>query len=417
MTRLRKIPRRVLVVLVGLALGASVGAVPVRGAEEDLRQRVLALNELTGEQALKGKVLSLLEKPEEAKKLLAAGLQLAKEKPQPLKPNAMLALATVAEELKDYDAGAAFYRLYANHSIQLLSGQGLSVAYVGLIRMLYNGKKYAEAEQVCRNFLEIDGDENIDRLKPRVLQQMIMAMALQGEITQAVEILDRLIKRQPDNWLTLELKAKVLRQAGKVDDAIKVYEEVMDRIKGDKRLKKEDQEEVLDEMRYALSGLYIERNDVDKAAEQLKTLLAHDKDNPTYNNDLGYIWADHDMNLAESEKLIRKALEEDRRQRLKANPDLKEEQYKDSAAFLDSLGWVLFKQKKLKEAKPLLLQAVQDEEGRHIEIYDHLGDVHMALGEKAEALAAWKKGLGVAGTSPREKQRKAAVEKKIKDNK
>jgi tetratricopeptide (TPR) repeat protein len=405
------------VVLAGLVLAAPAAAGPAPKVDEELRQRILALNDITGEQPLKGQVLRILEKPEDAKKLLAAGMRMAKEKPQPLKPNAALALATVAEKLKDYEAGAVFYRVYAEHCVQLLSGQGLSVGYVGLIRMLYSSKKYAESEKVCREFLEIDGDESIDRLKPEVLQRMIMAMAMQGQTTEAVDILDRLIKRQPENWLTLELKGRILRLAGKPDEAVKVYEEVTERIKNDKRLKKDEQEDFLDDVRYSLSGLYIERNEVDKAAEQLKALLAREPNNPTYNNDLGYIWADHDMNLAESEKLIRKALEEDRRLRLKANPDLKPEQDKDNAAYLDSLGWVLFKQKKYKEAKPLLLQAVQDEEGKHLEIYDHLGEVHMALGEKADAVAAWKKGLEVAGTTPRDKQRKAAVQKKLKEAK
>ena len=89
---------------------------------------------------------------------------------------------------------------------------------------------------------------------------------------------------------------------------------------------------------------------------------------------------------------------------------------RDNGAFLDSLGWVLFKKKDYKEAKKYLLEAVKDEESQHIEIYDHLGDVHLALGEKAEAVKAWKKGLEVAGDSKREKDKKAAVEKKLKEN-
>src|SRR5262249_9167659 len=149
----------------------------------------------------------------------------------------------------------------------------------------------------------------------------------------------------------MELKAQVLREAGKLDEALKVYEEVGERIKKDDRLKKDEQDDFLDNVRYALSGLYVELNQVDKAAEQLKALLAREPDNTTYNNDLGYIWADHDLNLAESEKLIRKAIDEDRRQRRKTNPDLKPELDKDNPAYLDSLGWVLFKQKKYKEAR------------------------------------------------------------------
>ena len=57
------------------------------------------------------------------------------------------------------------------------------------------------------------------------------------------------------------------------------------------------------------------------------------------------------MNLAKSEKMIRKAIENDRKQRQKDNPDQKPEEIKDNPSYLDSLGWVLYKQKKYKEAK------------------------------------------------------------------
>src|SRR5262249_14196810 len=95
-------------------------------------------------------------------------------------------------------------------------------------------------------------------------------------------------------------------------------------------------------------------------------------------------------------------------------PELKPDQVKDTAAYLDSLGWVLYKQKKHQESKKYLLEAIKDPDGQHVEIFDHLGDVCLALGEKAEAVAAWKKGIAAAGPSKRERQRKAEVEKKVK---
>jgi tetratricopeptide (TPR) repeat protein len=116
------------------------------------------------------------------------------------------------------------------------------------------------------------------------------------------------------------------------------------------------------------------------------------------------------MNLPEAEKMIRKAIEEERKLKRK----YKVEDEGDNAAYLDSLGWVLFKQGKAKEAKPYLLQAIKQKEGQNVEIYDHLADVHLALGEKAEALAAWKKGIEVAGAGKRDQKRKAEVEKKLK---
>ena len=103
-------------------------------------------------------------------------------------------------------------------------------------------------------------------------------------------------------------------------------------------------------MKYTLSGVYVDMKQIDKAAEHLETLMKDDPDNPTYLNDLGFIWADHDMKLDESEKLIRKAIEKDRELRKKTE-DLTKDEDEDNAAYLDSLGWVLYKKKKYKEAK------------------------------------------------------------------
>jgi tetratricopeptide (TPR) repeat protein len=402
--------------LAALALVFFLGAAPIRAVDEDLRQSALQLNEITGTEPIRGQVLSLVEDKPKAKKMLAFAARMAKEKPQPFNRNATLILATVAENLKVIETSEQFYRLYAKQSAKLLSEEGVIVAYAGLIQLFYDNKQFAKSEEACREFLGIEGDESIERLKPVVARRMILAVAKQGEIDRATDILDRLIKDNPENWLNLDLKARVLHEADKTEDAVKVYLDVIDKVKADNRLTKEERDEYVEDYLYALSGLYIDLSQVDKAADALKTLLAKKPDHPTYNNDLGYIWADHDLNLAESEKLVRKALEEDRKLRRKANPDLKPDQDKDSAAYLDSLGWVLYKQKKYKEALTYLLQAIEDEEGRHLEIYDHLGDVYLAMGNKADAISTWKKGLAVVGKSKRDQKRKVDVEKKLKAN-
>jgi hypothetical protein len=48
---------------------------------------------------------------------------------------------------------------------------------------------------------------------------------------------------------------------------------------------------------------------------------------------------------------------------------------------------------------------------------DHLGDIHNALGEKAEAAKVWKDAINSAGTTKREQDKKKEVEKKIEKNK
>ncbi len=88
---------------------------------------------------------------------------------------------------------------------------------------------------------------------------------------------------------------------------------------------------------------------------------------------------------------------------------------KPNAAYLDSLGWVLFKQKKYKEAlDPLKQAAADDDDGAHLEIWDHLADCCMALGQKKEAIAAWEKGLKYEDVSKRDNERRRKVSEKLK---
>jgi tetratricopeptide (TPR) repeat protein len=406
-----KLLRYVLATLTLLTCVALAG--PGRAADDAaLRKKALKLNDVTGDEPMLGQLRALVKDKEGTKKLLAVAMEMAKEKKQPFNVTATYILARSALFLKENEAAETFYRIQLEQCEKTGSGRKLSEATGGLIQVLCARKEFDEAEKVTQKFLELDEDQEIERLKYGVLRTLIIALMRSGEVDKATDKIERLVKAQPENWLNLELKAQVLREAGKYEDAAKTYEEMMERAGKDDRLDKKTREEFVDEIRYSLSGILVELKQIDKAADHLKALLEKDPDNPTYNNDLGYIWADHDMNLTESEKMIRKALEKDREQQRKANPDAKD--VKDNAAYLDSLGWVLFKQKKYKEAKPYLEQAAKDEDGQHIEILDHLGEVNLALGEKAAAVAAWKKGLEVAGPSKREQDRKAEVEKKIK---
>jgi tetratricopeptide (TPR) repeat protein len=400
-----------LVVVGVLVAGARGSEESIAGNEAELRKQALALNEVTGADPLNAALQKLGADPAATKRLLAVAARMAKESPQPFNRNATLVLGIAAENARDVDTSAAFYRLHAKQSQALLSERGMAQAYGRLIELYYRNKRFAESEKVCKELLSLEGEEDdaVERLKPMVMRRMVLAVAKQGSADRALKMADELIRADSRNWLHRALKAEVLREADRADEAVKLYLDVIDRVERDGRLEKEDKQDFLDEYRYSLAGLYIDSGDIDKAAEQLKILLDREPNNPTYNNDLGYIWADKGVNLAEAEKLIRKAIEEERKLRKKLK--LEEE---DNAAYLDSLGWVLFKQGKPKEAKPHLLIAVKLKEGQSIEIYDHLADVHLALGEKDEAVAVMRKGLEIAGSSKRDVKRKAEVEKKLK---
>jgi tetratricopeptide (TPR) repeat protein len=406
--------------LIAALLFSTLGLIqPIRAADDDaaLRKRALALNDVTGDDPIKGEINALVQDSANTKKLLAAAQRMAKENDQVFSYNAAFILARAALQLKELGSSLEFYKICADQAGKLQSSYKLVQACLGMmaiIDLLYVEKKYEESSKLSQEFLELLERQRVnERFKEEVLRRMIQALTKQGKTGEAGKLINNLLKAREKDWRNLRLKAWFEYETDHPEEAAKLYEAALGQVPKDDSLEKEDKVEEQAQLRYILSAVYVDLDKIDKAVEHLKALLALEPNNSTFNNDLGYIWADHDQNLDEAERMIRKALDEDRKKR-RDRSDLKPDEDKDNAAYLDSLGWVLFKKKKFQDAKKYLLEAIKDKEGQHIEIYDHLGDAHMALGEKGEALAIWKKALEIPATSKREQQRKAQVEKKLK---
>jgi tetratricopeptide (TPR) repeat protein len=406
-----------------VALAVAVLANASHSADDDaLKKKAHALNEITGDAAIAGHLRKMIKDEAGTKQLLAVAVKLAEEKPQPFNYNAAFILARSAQAVKDIEAAQRFYRICKEDAYKLQSPMKLVQVYDGLIDLFYENGKFDETIKACQEFLDLPpkgaekispDDRTLQSVRPFVQQRMIQAMARKGRLDEALKLTDELIEQNGDKLDFYNLKALVLREADKLEEAAQVYQDIIERIKKNEKFKEEQRDRLADRTRYFLSGIYVDMKQIDKAADILQALLKKQPDNPTYNNDLGFIWADHDMNLDESEKLIRKAIEEDRKQR-KKDPDLTPEEDMDNAAYLDSLGWVLFKKKDYKEAKKHLLEAIEQQDGQHIEILDHLADVHMALGEKEDAVKVWKKALALEADSKRDKARKEEIAKKVK---
>ena len=67
----------------------------------------------------------------------------------------------------------------------------------------------------------------------------------------------------------------------------------------------------------------------------------------------------------------------------------------DNPAYLDSLGWVLFKLGRNEEALEPLKKANSNPDYRDATLLDHQGDVHHALQQMTEAHDLWSQSLKV----------------------
>jgi tetratricopeptide (TPR) repeat protein len=370
------------------------------------------------------KLKALLKDKPATTKLLAAALKMqkgAKGDEKPFRYFSTLVLAKAAHSLREYDAADAFYKACSDIAIDdLQSSEHIIRAISGHMGYLMGRKKYDQLEELCERVLAINGDDTLQNYNLVVVfGQLLSAQARNGKLDAALEKADNAIKRFDGHFVFHRIKARLLADVEKYDDALKAYETMMDSIKDNERASKEDKAEMIREVKYAISGIHVSQNKIDEGTKILRELVKEEPDNATYKNDLGFVMCDNDKNLEESEKLIREAIELD----LKAKAKLadegkmpKEEAKKPNAAYIDSLGWVLYKNKKYEEALKHLLESAgsDDEESNHIEIWDHVGDCYLALGKKKEALETFQKALKMDDVTKKDAERRKKVTEKIK---
>jgi len=111
--------------------------------------------------------------------------------------------------------------------------------------------------------------------------------------------------------------------------------------------------------------------DTGRAIAALRQIVKLDPDNANALNSLGYTLANRNQDLREARKLVAKALAEQ----------------PENPAFLDSMGWVLYRYGKSAEALGYLERAYTLDSDP--EIAAHLGEVLWSLGRNGEANVVW----------------------------
>ena len=420
-----------LIVLVSLFLGSWQVQ-----ANEKFDEKIKTLNLLTGNKSVQGQFKSLMEDKKSINPLLEYAAKQVKKDESLLSFNAAFILAACAQAQDKDSAAETFLRVCAEQAGKLESEKKIRRAYLGLIDLYYDSGQFKKCARVCKEIMELDlgGDQprkvllpvtrfgkddfdiekNYDcaqNIKPYARIYQIRSITKLGQFKEAKNQMEDLLQLS-NHWQIRAIYGWVLRESGDFKEALDVYESVVDSVVQDQTLKDDEKKAYEDQYRSILSGIYVDLGQLKKATNQLKDLVARYPDEPGFYNDLGYIMADNGLDLREAEKYIRKAVELDQK-KLKAREDYDPKTDVGNGAYLDSLGWVLFKQKKYKEAREWLLKAVKDKNSQHIEIYDHLGDAHLALGETQQALKAWQRGVQLAGENARERERKVNVLKKI----
>jgi tetratricopeptide (TPR) repeat protein len=335
-----------------------------------------------------------------ARALLPAGQQ-ALAQGRALEPQTVLLLAILAQHTHQLPQAELFYRRCVADN----DPEREPVVYGGLLRVLWQEHKYDAVIDVCRQGLNKTQAAN----HPLFHQQLPRALVLAGKLDEALAAADKAAQAADDkNRLFFRLlRLYVLGRAGRVTQA---------EGEGQKLLAEYTQPSEVRDIRLRLYELYSERNDWPRAEDQLQIILKADPNDALANNDLGYIWADQGRNLEEAERLIRKAIDLAREQSRVAF-SAEQEEDGENAAYLDSLGWVLFRRGKLKEAIVWLEKAAELTRGdEDPTIWDHLGEVYFQLQDAAKARTAWRKALVLYQADKRRQSdaRRQEIERKLK---
>ncbi|MFO0944386.1 MAG: tetratricopeptide repeat protein [Planctomycetota bacterium] len=297
-------------------------------------------------------------------------------------------VAKTAREAGNIDLAKEFYERCITDRPEV------SALYVELTEMLLLNKRYEDVIAVTQRAIDkkVSGEYVFHDFQAR-------ALAMLDRTDEAVALIDKVIGRLADSELVVEaniLLAWIYQRAQQWDKAEEVCNRVITEFPGVRQIP---------QVRYVLSNIYSLAGNMPKAEEQLEQLIESDPRTlpreifAGANNDLGYLWADEGKNLDRAESMIRRALE--------ISPG--------NAAYLDSMGWVLFKQGKFDQAIDYLKQATALETGDDAVIWDHLGDAYRKSDKLSEARKAWEKAVELYKKDPREKERAKIkdVEKKL----
>jgi tetratricopeptide (TPR) repeat protein len=173
----------------------------------------------------------------------------------------------------------------------------------------------------------------VDRLHERyemVRLARVTALGHAGDYDEAQELLNELLEFNPEQTFRLDLMARqasLYRMQGKEDDAVAI----------------------------------------------LQAALPKHPNKESLSNDIAYSWIDRGVRLDEADKLIRFAVGRIPRQ----------------AAYLDTYGWLLYKEGDIEGARLWLSRANRVRGGDDPVIHDHLGDALWRLGRKDEAIEQW----------------------------
>ena len=233
--------------------------------------------------------------------------------------------------------------------------EALAIAY-----LLYERRHFRRAIDVIQ--------ANIDKVDDKTPARSLLGRlySLVGEAGNADKQVKQLVDERPDDPVAKRSAANILADQKRFDEALKLIDEA-----GKAQL--DEEQELMTRLERA--SLLEQMGRLDESQQSYRELLEKHPGEAVVNNNYGYFCAVHDRELDAALTMSKQALD--------AEPD--------NAAYLDTLGWILYKMGRYDAALMKLHQAYQKQPDAVVT--EHLADALLKLDRKEQALDKYKQAL------------------------
>ncbi len=243
--------------------------------------------------------------------------------------------------------------------------------------------------------VEYKNDNVIQILRPEVLIKM-------KKNNDAVNLLEEIIKKQPDNYFAYEkllllyldmgeyrkleekgkecatrfnrsYLAKVLYATGAIEN--KDYDIALEELRKAEILAGDNQEMIM-QLLSMRADVYYRKGEYEKAFEAFEEALKTNRDDLMTLNNYAYYLAEQNKQLKEAEEMAKKVIESEQ----------------NNKTYLDTYGWVLYKRGKLREAENIFKKII-DDGGNDAEYFEHYGYILMKRKKYQDAIKNWEMAL------------------------
>ncbi|MGB7280837.1 MAG: tetratricopeptide repeat protein [Candidatus Acidiferrum sp.] len=286
--------------------------------------------------------------------------------------------------------------LKSGSAVQPTRRRSLAILYQQLGQLYRDTENFSAAINTYSELASLGADE--DRRSRILIMDTYRAAK---DLPKALAAGKEAVAKYPSDPEILASNALLLGENGQIDEAVKVLRAQLTKTPADRddylniaqvyergHRYKEAEEAALtaeaipgpprdNEMTWFMLGAIYERQKFyDRAEAEFKKALAVNPHDAAVLNYYGYMLGDLGIRLDEAQSLVQRALKEE----------------PNSGAYLDSLGWIYFRENKLADAEATLQKAVEFE-AHDATIRSHLGDVYAKSGRMDLAATQWEKSL------------------------